>query len=114
MSVLMPAFNEEASISRVIIDWVKQLESLGIDYEFVVYDDGSTDQTRQILLGLSQDNPRIQAISQSNRGHGPTVLQGYQEASAPWVLQIDADGEISAAEFGDFWKRRNDCVTALV
>jgi glycosyltransferase involved in cell wall biosynthesis len=71
-----------------------------------VYDDGSTDKTGAVLRDLTVHIPRLVVISQTNRGHGPTILRGYREARGEWVFQTDSDGEIPAAPFRELWARR--------
>lgn len=106
LSVVIPAYNEAEGISRVLSQWTIQLDQLSIDYELLVYDDGSRDETGNILDNLAETNPRLQVTRHSNRGHGPTILKGYHEAEGEWVLQIDADGEIPANQFPRLWEKR--------
>ncbi len=106
LSVVIPAYNEAEGITRVLSEWMTQLNELSIDYELLVYDDGSTDETGGILEKLAKTNPRLRPTRHSNRGHGPTVLKAYHEAEGEWVLQIDGDGEIPADQFSKLWKKR--------
>ena len=51
--------------------------------------------------------PRLTVVHQPNRGHGPTIRRGYEEARGEWVFQVDSDDEMSAASFPDVWERRD-------
>lgn len=104
----MPVFNEAALVGGVLRAWVAELDRLAIDFEIRAYDDGSADATWEILRQMSDDEPRIRPLRQSNRGHGPTVLRGYREASAEWVFQVDSDGELPCDDFAQLWARRRD------
>ena len=106
LSVVIPAYNEAEGITQVLAQWTTQLDQLSIDYELLVYDDGSTDKTGVILEQLAGSNPRLRVIRHSNRGHGPTILKAYHEATGKWVLQIDGDGEIPADQFSRLWEKR--------
>jgi len=106
LSVVMPAYNEERGIAVVISAWMAELDRLGIDYEFLVYDDGSRDKTGRVLAELAAGRPRLTARSQPNRGHGPTILSGYREARGEWVFQTDSDGEMAPAGFEALWNHR--------
>ena len=106
LSVVIPAYNEEGAIKEVLTDWVRELDRLAISYEMLVYDDGSRDNTSGILQELSHDNQRIRVTSRANRGHGPTLLQGYHEARGDWVFQVDADGEMLPEGFEPLWSTR--------
>jgi len=79
---------------------------LGIPCELLVHDDGSTDETASILEHLASEIPELTLRRHENRGHGPTILAGYREATAPWVLQVDGDDEMGPAAFEGFWRVR--------
>ena len=81
LSVVIPAYNEAEGISRVLSQWTIQLDQLSIDYELLVYDDGSRDETGNILDNLAETNPRLRVTRHSNQGHGPTILKGYHGAT---------------------------------
>jgi glycosyltransferase involved in cell wall biosynthesis len=103
LAVVIPVYNEAGTIREVLATWSEELERLGIDYEIRVYDDGSTDRTPEILRDVAARCARIVVVSHANRGHGPTVLRGYREASAEWVFQTDGDGEGSPRDFASLW-----------
>jgi glycosyltransferase involved in cell wall biosynthesis len=106
LTVVVPVYNEEDAIGGVLGSWRADLERLGIDYRFTVYDDGSTDGTPRVLDELAERDPRLSVFRHENRGHGPTVLRGYLEARTPWILQIDGDGEMASSHFAALWQRR--------
>ena len=106
LSAVMPVYNEEGSIERVLAEWTDMLGRVAPDYELRVYDDGSRDGTAGILRRVASTNPNIIAASHSNRGHGPTLMRGYAEARGEWVFQTDSDGEMPAASFEELWLQR--------
>lgn len=108
LTVVVPVYDEEAAIAGVLTGWAEALTQLDVDYVFAVYDDGSRDGTPRILGELAERDPRITIARHSNRGHGPTIVRGYREAATPWILQIDSDGEMSAAHFASLWEARHD------
>ncbi len=107
LSLVMPVFNEEATIESVVVDWDRELGRLEVPYEIRVYDDGSRDATGAILEALASRCPRLVVVRQQNRGHGPTVLRGYHEARGQWVFQIDSDDEMGTEAFAEVWRRRD-------
>jgi glycosyltransferase involved in cell wall biosynthesis len=107
LSVVIPVFNEARTIADVVLGWASVLDGLELDYELLVYDDGSTDDTRRILGDLGSRIPRLTVRTHSNRGHGATVLRGYREALGEWVFQTDSDGEVPAGSFPDLWRERH-------
>lgn len=108
LSVVMPVYNEEALIAQVIEEWTTCLEQQQIDYEFLVYDDGSRDRTRERLERAKEILSRLTVRWHANRGHGPTLLRGYREAQGKWILQVDSDGEIPSENFELLWEYRLD------
>jgi glycosyltransferase involved in cell wall biosynthesis len=117
--VIMPIYNEEANISKVISDWCECLKGLGAHFQIVALDDGSKDKTEAILLSLeSKSADNLCVVSKPNNGHGLTCRTGYEIAvhsDAEWVLQIDSDGQCDPRHFADFWNGREqyDCIFGL-
>ncbi len=108
--IVMPVYNEEACIRRVVLEWFDEIASWTENFCFLLIDDGSKDQTRSILLRLEEIlGPRLEVLSRENRGHGQSCLQGYQIASErriPFVLQLDSDGQCDTRFFHRFWRCR--------
>jgi dolichol-phosphate mannosyltransferase len=108
--LVMPVYNECGIIGQVVRDWHAHLTALGIDFEIWSYNDGSKDNTKNVLDDACKELPRLRAFHKANSGHGPTILRGYREASraAKWIFQIDSDGEMGPELFDDFWRARED------
>lgn len=87
VTVLLPAFNEEASIGTTI----RNIRQLHPEFEILVVDDGSTDNTRQAALNAGA---RVHSHPY-NIGNGAAVKTGIRHASGDWVLMMDADGQHS-------------------
>ena len=104
----MPVYNEAECIGAVIEDWRATLADLDVNYEIIVLNDGSKDDTAQVLSAYEND-ARVTIINKANSGHGPTILRGYRDAAtrAQWVFQIDSDDEMKPRAFPNFWRRRN-------
>jgi dolichol-phosphate mannosyltransferase len=100
--VVMPVYNEEASISHVLDNWLPVFETTLSDFTLCVLNDGSKDGTLQILQTYAEQHPQIQIVDKPNSGHGQSCILGYQkalEAGAEWVFQIDSDGQCNPAFF---------------
>jgi dolichol-phosphate mannosyltransferase len=107
--IVVPVYNEEASLQPLIEDWRNLLSSIEVSYQFLFIDDGSTDQSLAILKTSQQTSPDIFVLSQLNAGHGPAILSGYREAcKAQWVLQIDSDHQLATGAFPELWRSRED------
>jgi len=86
VTVLMPAYNAE----RYIADAIRSvLEQTFTDFELLVVDDGSTDNTSQIISSFKDQ--RMVLISQQNKGVSAALNLGLSLARAPYVARFDAD-----------------------
>lgn len=110
LCVIMPAYNEQASLRKVINEWIPEIDNFTQNFVFLIFDDGSTDETVRVveyLRGIHGE--RLELICQSNRGHGQTCLRGYREAirrGAEWTFQVDSDGQCDPQYFFRFWRER--------
>lgn len=113
LMIVMPVFNEQASVRKVVTEWFAEIENWTQDFVFLALDDGSQDNSRAVLEKLrNQLGPRLEIVSHANRGHGQTCLAGYRTALAreiPWVFQIDSDGQCDPQYFFRFWRLREKC-----
>jgi len=106
--VVMPAYNEQDTICAVVEEWDKVLAASGMDYRIRIYDDGSKDDTGELLDSLSAARSRVEIYHKANSGHGPTILKGYREAlDSEWLFQVDSDDEIGPVGFEQLWSERN-------
>ena len=111
--IVIPAFNEEDNIDKVIDDWypiVERLDSCG-ESRLVIIDDGSKDNTFTKLQKAAETRPLLVPITKSNGGHGATVLYGYHyalEHGADYIFQTDSDGQTLPEEFEPFWQLREE------
>ncbi len=95
ISVLIPVYNEENTISVVI----QKVLSLNIEKEIIVVDDGSTDRTTEILKRFPSQNKEINIIFQKqNRGKGAAIRKGLKEATGDYIVIQDADLELDPSD----------------
>jgi len=107
----MPVYNEREAVGAVIEKWYKALESLRIDFIIRPYNDGSKDDSLEVMKKVAAGRPRIEVRDKQNGGHGHTILTGYREAvrdGFDWVFQIDSDDEMGPEKFGELWSHRKD------
>jgi len=104
LSVIVPAFNENATVAEV----VHQVMSVRVDVdkELILVDDHSTDGTRQILEKLQQEydgegrTKRIKLLAhERNRGRGAAIRTGLQHATGEIILIQDADLELDPQDY---------------
>jgi len=110
--VALPVFNESASIRHVIDNWMAALDVTVGNYVILAIDDGSTDDSGEILENLRLiRGDRLEVRRRGNRGHGQSCLEAYLvalERGIPYILQIDSDGQSDARYLAGFWEWRED------
>ena len=101
ISVVLPAFNEEAFIKEVIDRTEAQVRASSSDYEIIVVNDGSSDNTQEIVNTVSERNPWVRQVSfERNRGKGYALKRGFWEAKGDLVVFLDSDLDIDPSQLG--------------
>jgi glycosyltransferase involved in cell wall biosynthesis len=112
IAIIMPAYNESACIEIVVEQWSSFLNQNFKDQgKLIVVNDGSRDNTWEILEKLSLTNPVLVAINQKNGGHGQAVVRGYNEAiklAPEFVFQTDSDDQFVSDDVMKLWQQRNN------
>jgi glycosyltransferase involved in cell wall biosynthesis len=102
LSIIIPAYNEGATIHR-ILDKVQQVRLLnGIEKEIVLVNDCSTDNTEEAILNYQQQNPLLNILYRKhevNKGKGAALHTGIKEATGDVLVIQDADLEYDPNEF---------------
>lgn len=112
LHIIIPAYNEAENIERLIEDWYPVVEKHNGDggSRLVIINDGSKDNTYEIIREYAEKRPLLLPLTKSNSGHGPTLLFGYRyaiENGADYIFQTDSDGQTDPNEFEQFWELRN-------
>lgn len=111
LSVVAPAHNEEGNIAPLVDEVERAIGPLGIAWEFVVVDDGSTDRTRQILLGLMGARPWLRCVAMQNtppgKGNGQSAAfhAGFRAARGELIAVLDADLQNDPADLPAMLKK---------
>jgi len=99
LSVVIPVYNEEKIISRNLEKIINYLKNQQFHWEIIAIDDGSQDQSRQLI----QRFPIVKLlINEKNQGKGAAVKKGFLEAKGDWVLFLDADLSTDISEYSKF------------
>ena len=92
LSVVIPAYNEQAGIRRAVAEADEALARLCADYEVIVIDDGSRDGTAEAVRAEAAARPRVRLLChETNRGYGAALRTGFESARFDLVAFTDAD-----------------------
>jgi len=102
ISLVMPAHNEAENIEPVVTEAVPALAAVSNDFEIIVVDDGSKDDTAGVTRRLMETEPHLRLVQHPvNKGFGAAVLTGFTSATKDWILYTDADRQFVLAELAN-------------
>ena len=107
LSVFFPAYNDGGTIASLVITSIKVAATLTDDFEVIVINDCSTDDTAKILDELARIYPeRVRIVHhETNRGYGGALRTGFATATKEFVFYTDGDGQYDPAEVTLLWEK---------
>jgi glycosyltransferase involved in cell wall biosynthesis len=103
----MPVHNEGGAIERTLREWYAEL-SPAVDLRFVIAEDGSRDNTKEVLRKLEHEFPMHLDLVEHRRGYAGAVVAGMRATNSPQVLVVDSDGQCDPKDFWRFWEKREN------
>lgn len=104
ISVVLPAYNEEAIIQKTITIVEQSLRNWTDDFEIVVVNDGSKDQTRAIVEHMAQRDTHIRLLNHAaNKGYGSALVSGFSAIQKDLVFFMDSDGQFDIGDLASFF-----------
>jgi glycosyltransferase involved in cell wall biosynthesis len=94
ISAVLPAYNDGGTIASMILTMRVALHRVTNDYEIIVVNDGSRDQTGLVLEEMGPLCPELRVIQhEQNRGYGSALRSGFLAATKEWVFYTDGDAQ---------------------
>ena len=110
LSVLVPAYNEEACLGALVRETACVLHGLGRSFEILVVDDGSTDWTPRLLNDLRAEVDELRAVRLAeNSGQSAALLAGFRAARGKIFITLDADGQNDPADIPALVAQLDSC-----
>lgn len=106
IEILLPVHNEGASIEKVIREIYDNF-SQKLNCQFIICEDGSIDNTKEVITTLSKEIPMKLVMSPGRKGYSQAVKDGMMVLSAPFLLCLDSDGQCDPDDFWKLWEIRN-------
>ena len=109
LSVIFPIYNEQETIKETLLEWKDALDKLQIKYEIILAEDGSTDNTKNILNDLLINNKDlfVSNIEDKKRGYANAIRSSVKIAKGKYILNVDSDGQCDPKDFINFWEKRD-------
>ena len=99
LSIVLPAYNEEANVESAVEQVSTVAEQLGMDYEIILVNDGSADRTGEVARELEPRIPHFRLVEHyPNRGYGGALKAGFAAATKELVAFVPADNQFDFNE----------------
>jgi Glycosyl transferase family 2 len=106
IEILLPIHNEAESIEGTIKEIYAELKPF-VRAGFILCEDGSKDNTKQVLRSIASEVPAKLFLSEGRKGYSRAVRDGMMELEAPYLLCLDSDGQCDPKDFRKFWDVRD-------
>jgi glycosyltransferase involved in cell wall biosynthesis len=105
ISIILPVYNEEGNIEKVVNSTLSCLNRITKDFEIILINDGSSDNTGTIIKTLSENNKNLKYIFHNqNLGYGASLRSGFNIANYPLIFFMDCDGQFDISDINKLLK----------
>ena len=108
LSVILLCHNEEETIKQEVISYYKEIVKKIRGSEFIIAEDGSTDNTRKIIYELAKKIPLILNVTPQKRGYAKSLKLALEKSKGVYVFYADAGGKHDPADFWKLYKKIKD------
>lgn len=109
LSIIMPAYNEEKLIKHSIEETIRIISGFVRDFEIIVVNDGSKDNTKTEILKVANQDDRVKLVSyKTNKGKGNAIKEGIKKSCGDYIAFVDADLELNPAQLEGYLKKMLD------
>lgn len=99
VSAVFPCYNDAATIAKLVDDVHAALSPLVDEVEVIVVNDGSADESGEVLDKLATERPWLEVVTHEvNRGYGGALISGFGAARHEWIFYTDGDAQYDARE----------------
>jgi glycosyltransferase involved in cell wall biosynthesis len=114
ITAFFPAYNDAGTIASMVVSTDATLRTLTDDYEIIVVNDGSPDNTGQVLADLTPHYPHLRIVTHpQNRGYGGAIRSGFQHATKDLVFYTDGDAQYDPREVRLLFEKLRDDIDVV-
>lgn len=115
ISLVLPAYNEADIIFHTVRESMSAMDALGCDYEIIVVDDGSTDDTCSEARRAAEGDDRVRVLELlENQGKGNALRRGFQKSSMDVICFLDSDLDLHPSQICKLMEVMDACGTDIV
>jgi len=109
LSIFFPCYNDKGTIASLVVEAQRVAEQLTDDFEIIVVDDGSTDGSRELLVTLQREIPKLRLVMhEKNKGYGGALRSGFAASSKELIFYTDGDGQYDVRELPLLFKKLSE------
>lgn len=114
ISCFFPCYNDAGTIAGMVVLMDKTMREITDDYEIIVIDDGSTDNSRVVLKELEQKYDKLRLVfHEKNRGYGGALRSGFYSATKEFIFYTDGDFQYDVTEIKKLIPKMKDGVDVV-
>lgn len=107
LTIILPAYNEGSYLFDTVIAISKEIP-LNVDFEIIISEDGSSDNTKDVVMDLCSKLPVIPLLSHKRKGYALAVIEAIEIANSEYILFMDSDRQLDPLDINSFWCRREN------
>ncbi len=108
LSFVIPAFNEELNVAEALRRASAVCQTLNLDYEIILVNDGSRDRTGEIAKSMLGEIPNLRVVENNpNRGYGGALKAGFYAAKHEWIAFAPSDNQFDFQQVRDLMAHEN-------
>ena len=112
LSIILPAYNEGSYLFETVVQISKEIPA-GLDYEIIISEDGSSDNTKDVIKELCSLLPVKPLLSNNRKGYALAVIEAIEISNSRFIIFMDSDRQLDPVDIKKFWNIRNHCNYAI-